>query len=154
MEPTLVAVETASAEETEAVAEAIGRQLQGGEVIELVSDLGGGKTTFVRGLARGTGSDDAVASPTFTISRQYDAASLRIYHFDMYRLHEPGLMRHELEDALDDPQGVVVVEWPEIIDNVLPDDRLRLELSASGLLERQLSFTVPQSRAYLMEGVQ
>ncbi len=59
--------------QTEAVGEKIGANLRGGETIELVSDVGGGKTTFVHGLARGFGSTDIVASPTFTISRQYGA---------------------------------------------------------------------------------
>ena len=55
-----------SASDTEAYAEQIGNNLKGGEIIELISDLGGGKTTFVRGLARGMGSTDAVSSPSFT----------------------------------------------------------------------------------------
>ena len=60
-----------NAEQTELIAVAIGKRLRGGEMIELVSDLGGGKTTFTRGLARGAGSSDVVSSPTFTISKVY-----------------------------------------------------------------------------------
>jgi len=75
-----------SPEATEQLAEAIGRRLTGGEVIELVSDLGGGKTTFVRGLARGLGSADVVSSPTFTVSKVYKADKLELHHFDFYRL--------------------------------------------------------------------
>ncbi len=66
-------IDTTSPEDTLNLAAKIGARLRGGEVIELVSDLGGGKTVFVRGLAKGMGSDDQVASPTFTISREYKA---------------------------------------------------------------------------------
>lgn len=93
-----------------------------------MSDLGGGKTTLVRGLARGAGSSDVVASPTFTISRQYDAPKLRILHFDLYRLDEPGLIADELTEYIQDQQTVVVLEWSEMVQNVLPAKRVTIEL--------------------------
>jgi len=140
-----------SAEDTEQLAEKIGRLLHGGEVIELVSDLGGGKTTFVRGLARGFGSADRVASPTFTLSRVYEAGERNMHHFDFYRLHEPGLIAEELADVLADRQNVVVVEWANIVQDVLPKRRLTitLEHAANG---RRLTFHCPDALAYLMEG--
>src|ERR1700679_221405 len=98
-------------EETIGLAAAIGGRLRGGEVIELASDLGGGKTTFVRGLAQGAGSGDTVSSPSFTLTNQYEAGDLTIYHFDFYRLLEAGIVRDELAEVLADPQAVVVVEW-------------------------------------------
>src|SRR5689334_25117700 len=106
---------------TEQLGEAIGERLKGGEVIELVSDLGGGKTTFVRGLARGFGSSDRVASPTFTISKVYKSGSKELHHFDFYRLQESGLIAHELEEIIHDPMCTVVVEWAAVVKNVLPE---------------------------------
>lgn len=94
-----------SPEKTEVIAKNIGHHVKGGETIELVSDLGGGKTTFVHGLTAGVGSVDAVASPTFTISRQYKAGKLTIYHFDFYRLKEAGIMADELAEVINHPGG-------------------------------------------------
>jgi tRNA threonylcarbamoyladenosine biosynthesis protein TsaE len=129
----------------------IGSKLKGGEVIELVSDLGGGKTTFVKGLAKGLGSDDEVHSPSFTLSNEYKAGQLKIYHFDFYRLQEPGIMREELAEAVADLTGVVVVEWPEIVEDVLPPARLIIKIKATGENSRLLTFTYPKNLAYLLE---
>jgi tRNA threonylcarbamoyladenosine biosynthesis protein TsaE len=125
--------------------------LRGGEVIELVSDVGGGKTTFVRGLARGLGSPDKVASPTFTISREYRAGDRTLYHFDFYRISEAGIMADELAELLDDPRAIVVVEWADVVEDVLPPDRLTIRIQATGEDERQLVFTVPEKYIYLKE---
>ncbi len=78
-------VETASARETEAEGERVGRTLKQGDLLLLVGPLGAGKTTFVRGLARGTGSHDHVASPTFVLVRNYRGA-VPLAHVDLYRL--------------------------------------------------------------------
>lgn len=124
--------------------------MRGGEVIELVSDLGGGKTTFVRGLARGMGSRDSVRSPSFTLSNQYRADKLTIYHFDFYRLFEPGIMRDELAECVADPKAIVVVEWGKIVEDVLPAERLTINLRPTGDDSRELIFTYPKSLSYLI----
>ena len=142
--------ETTSVEATENVAAAVGKRLRGGEMIELVSDLGGGKTAFVRGLARGMGSKDHVASPTFTISREYRADSLTLYHFDFYRLSEPGILTAELAEFLQDPKAVVAVEWSDIVKQVLPEQRVTVKLLLTGDNSRQLQFTYPAALAYLI----
>ncbi|MDZ7744645.1 MAG: tRNA (adenosine(37)-N6)-threonylcarbamoyltransferase complex ATPase subunit type 1 TsaE [Candidatus Saccharibacteria bacterium] len=144
-------VKSHKAQDTEQLAEKIGKQLRGGEIIELSSDLGGGKTTFVRGLARGAGSSDMVASPTFTISKQYDTPSVCIYHYDLYRLDEAGLIAHELDDSLEDESGVVVVEWSEVVAHVLPEKRLKITLDNSGDNSRVITLEYPKQLAYLME---
>lgn len=123
------------------MAERLGRQLKGGEVIELISDLGGGKTTFVKGLARGIGSDDQVTSPTFTLSNLYQGTGLQLHHFDFYRLAEPGIMRDELAEVLSDPQNVVVIEWAEIVHDILTDDRLTISITATGETSRHYDFS-------------
>jgi tRNA threonylcarbamoyladenosine biosynthesis protein TsaE len=144
-------ITSTSSEATEQLAENLGRKLRGGEVIELVSDVGGGKTTFVRGLARGLGSPDKVASPTFTISREYHAGDRTLYHFDFYRLNEAGLMADELAELLDDPKAIVVVEWADVVEDVLPPDRLAIRITATGEHERQLILTCPEKYHYLRE---
>ena len=93
-----------------ASASKMGSLLRGGEVVELVSDVGGGKTTFVKGLAKGAGSKDHVSSPTYKISNVYKAPDFDIYHFDFYRLPEAGLIEHELADIKDQDDAVIVVE--------------------------------------------
>jgi tRNA threonylcarbamoyladenosine biosynthesis protein TsaE len=142
-------VETASAEATEAFAATIGSHLKGGEVIELRSDLGGGKTTFVRGLAHGLGSTDRVASPTFTVSKVYQAGELELHHFDFYRLQEAGLMSHELHDLIGDPKIIVVVEWADVVQQVLPEDRLIIAFTRTDENIRQLTITYPNGMNYL-----
>jgi tRNA threonylcarbamoyladenosine biosynthesis protein TsaE len=131
----------------------VGRNLKGGEIIELTSDLGGGKTTFVRGLARGVHSTDHVSSPTFKISNVYRGSSLEVLHYDFYRLPEAGLMRHELADVLGDPKAVMVVEWADIIEDVLPGERLRIHLAVIGDNQRRLEFRGPPSLTYLLAGL-
>lgn len=137
-------------EDTEAMAEKVGRALKGGEVIELVSDLGGGKTTFVRGLARGFGSQDKVASPTFTLSRVYEASERAMHHFDFYRLPEPGLMNEALADVLADQRNVVVVEWADIVKDILPEERLTITIEHAAV-GRRFIFHCPKALNYLVE---
>lgn len=143
-------VTTTTAEETEKLGYHIGKALRGGEVIELVSDLGGGKTTFTRGLVLGAGSKDHVSSPTFTISNVYDSDKLTIHHFDFYRLHEAGLIEHELEDVLDEPDQVVIVEWSDVVAHVLPKDRLTVTITSTGSDERTLTFEYSDKAKHLV----
>lgn len=141
-----------SSEKTEQLAESLGSKLRGGEVIELVSDLGGGKTTFVRGLARGAGSSDKVSSPSFTLSNTYKAENLTLYHFDFYRLSEPGIMKDELAEVIADPQAVTIVEWAGIVEDVLPADKISIKLKAKGENDREITVEYPEKLNYLLEG--
>ena len=141
--------ESTSLDATLALAAAIGSRLRGGEVVELVSDLGGGKTAFVRGLAQGMGSADLVHSPSFTLSNQYQSGSLTLYHFDFYRLNQAGIMRDELIEVLSDPGAVVAVEWANIVDDVLPAQHITVNIQSTGETKRQFSFEYPSSFNYL-----
>jgi tRNA threonylcarbamoyladenosine biosynthesis protein TsaE len=138
---------------TEQIAELIGGRLVGGEVIELISDLGGGKTTFVRGLARGMGSNDRVASPSYTISKVYTAGKLQLHHFDFYRLDEGGMVAHELAEFISDPLCVVVVEWAEVVHQVLPADRVTISINRLSENSRSMEITYGPQHNYLMEGL-
>ncbi len=136
---------------TEQFAAELGHRLKGGETIVLSSDLGGGKTTFVRGLARGMGSADHVSSPTFTISREYKAEKLTLYHFDFYRLSDPGVVAAELKEYLLDPQAVVVIEWGSIVEEVLPPERLTIKFERTGETSRTLIVSAPVALIYLLQ---
>lgn len=145
---------TKSPHDTERFAAEIATRLSGGEVIELVSDLGGGKTTFTRGLVAGLDSHDNVASPTFTISKEYTDGRLNVYHFDFYRLGEAGLIADELAEIVGDQAGVVVVEWAGIVEHVLPKKRFRIEFSTIDETTRKLTCVYPTELAYIAEGIQ
>lgn len=142
-------IRSSSADQTVQIGENIGRMLKGGEIIELISDLGGGKTTFTRGLAHGAGSPDHVASPTFTVSKVYKTQHFDIHHFDFYRLQEAGIMEHELHDLLDDPKSVIVVEWGDIVQHILPDERLTVEIMQTDAESRDIQISYPPSLKYL-----
>lgn len=134
-------------EDTTRLGEILGANLLGGETIELVSDLGGGKTTFVKGLARGAGSQDSVSSPTFTISRIYKCSGGgEIHHFDFYRLGEPGIIADQLKESLADQKVVVVVEWSEIVKEVLPANHIiiKFEATPNNSEERRVSINYPE----------
>jgi tRNA threonylcarbamoyladenosine biosynthesis protein TsaE len=125
--------------------------MKGGEVMELKSDLGGGKTTFVRGLAAGLGSSDPVHSPSFTLANRYPAGDLTLFHLDFYRLTEPGIMRDELAEILADPKAAVVVEWADVVADVLPAKRMTIEIKPTSDTGRKFTFSYPASLAYLLE---
>lgn len=145
---------TNSVEETQLLGEKIGRTLKGGEVFELVSDLGGGKTTFVGGLAKGFGSNDPVASPSFTISYVYERSDhKRMHHFDFYRLDEPGIVAAELAEVENSSETVVAVEWGEIVHDVLLASRVIVTLTAQNETQRNVRFQFPEQLNYLFEGL-
>jgi tRNA threonylcarbamoyladenosine biosynthesis protein TsaE len=148
-----IELNTQTAEQTMAIAERIGKNLKGGEVVELVADVGGGKTTFVRGLAKGAGSKNHVSSPTFTISKVYQAPKFEIVHFDFYRLEESGLIEYEIQEAIFDPITVIVVEWSDVIKHILPEERLVISIYQTHEDERTLSFAAQSKLRYLLEGV-
>jgi len=120
-----------------AFGERVGAALRGGEVIELIGDVGAGKTTFVRGLSKGLGIDETIQSPSFTISRVYDARNdLRLAHYDFYRLNEAGIMRDELSEAAGDPKTIVVIEWADTVADILSDDRIVITIESPTELSR------------------
>lgn len=142
-------------EDTLALGRALGEALAGGEVIELRSDLGGGKTALTKGIAAGMGSEDTVQSPTFTISRIYRAAhDTELHHFDFYRLQDPGVMAAELAESLSDNRAVVVVEWSDIVMDILPPERIIITLRATGETSRIITLAIPASLTKVSHAVQ
>jgi tRNA threonylcarbamoyladenosine biosynthesis protein TsaE len=142
-------ITTTSSEQSVALGNKIGATLRGGEVIQLASDLGGGKTTLTRGIASGAGSKDTVGSPTFTISKLYKAPNFNIYHFDFYRLNEPGIVEYELAEAADDTNSVVIVEWADIVNDVLPKERIVINIAHIGDEERLFKVSIPAKYNYI-----
>lgn len=117
-----------SPEATMALGEELGRQLSGGEVICLTGDLGAGKTHFAKGVALGLGITELVTSPTFTLINEY-SGRVPLYHVDAYRLgdaeeaYDLGLEEYLYGD------GVTLVEWPERVEELLPADRLVIQIN-------------------------
>ena len=111
-------------------------------VIELVGDVGAGKTTFTKGLARGLEIAEEITSPTFTISKVYEnSRGQKLVHYDFYRLENPGIMVEDLFENLQDPQTVTVIEWADTVSEILPANHLRLEILINDDGSRTLNLT-------------
>ena len=119
-----------SEHETETLAFEFAVSLFPGSVITLNGDLGAGKTVFARGFARGLGVDEAVSSPTYTIAQEYALpGGKRLYHLDLYRISSPEAgLAFGVDEFLNDPNAYALVEWPERIGNVIPDDAIRVTI--------------------------
>lgn len=120
---------THSPEETISIAEKIGKLLRAGDCIAYYGDLGAGKTTFTRGIAKGLGLPDEVSSPTFAIVNEYHGkGSISLYHFDMYRIESSDEL--ETTGFYDYPmeESIFAVEWSENIEDVFPKDVIRIKM--------------------------
>ena len=133
----------------------IGAALRGGEVLELIGDVGTGKTTLTKGLAEGLAISEPVQSPTFTISRVYAARDgLHLHHYDFYRLGEAGIMAEDVNEVMHDPAAVTVIEWSGAVSDVLPTDRLQISIQATDENERNVTVNAGGERSQaLLEAV-
>ncbi|CAK8054239.1 tRNA (adenosine(37)-N6)-threonylcarbamoyltransferase complex ATPase subunit type 1 TsaE [Eupransor demetentiae] len=137
-------------EDTQALAKAIAALAYPGLVITLTGDLGAGKTTFTQGFARAAGVKRRVKSPTFNIMSQYEGSNWPLYHFDAYRLENTGAQDQGFEDFLG-TDGVALVEWPQYMADILPNDRLILDFKRlDGDDQREITVT-GQGRAEKIE---
>ena len=117
---------------------------KGGEVVQLIGDVGAGKTTFTKGLALGLSVKGDVQSPSFTISRVYDARDgLQLAHYDFYRLQDPGILTAELQEVVHDPTTITVIEWADIVEGVLQDTHVSISFTAPS--ETTRTITLPDS---------
>ena len=104
-------------------------------VIGLIGDLGGGKTTFLQGLARGLKIKGRILSPTFIIMRKYGY----FYHIDCYRLeNEKELLDLGFKEIVSDPQNVVVIEWAEKVRSILPENTVSIEFKSVNMNTREI----------------
>ncbi len=139
--------DTHSSDETMQLGEKLASLLKPGDVLTLEGDLGAGKTTFTKGLARGLGVKRTVNSPTFTIVKEYEGR-LPLYHMDVYRLENSD------EDIGFDEyfhgEGITVVEWATFIEDFLPTERLNVKISYQEGDSRVIEFT---SNSYHYESI-
>ena len=143
-------IEVKNETSTRQLGEKLGSLLKGGETIELVGDVGAGKTTFVKGVAIGMGVSEDVQSPSFTINRVYDARDgLRLAHYDFYRLNDAGIMSNELAEVVNDEKAVAIIEWADIVEGVLPEQRISIWISAPSEEERR--FAIHANEALLQQ---
>ncbi len=124
----LVDLRTSSADETREVGEAIASLLRARDAVVLTGELGAGKTTFAQGVARGLGIEEPVSSPTFTLVKEYSGI-LDLAHVDVYRLDRIQDVMDLGLDELGAGEDVLLVEWGDTIEELLPDERLRIELT-------------------------
>lgn len=120
--------------------EELGRALCAPKTVELIGDVGAGKTTFVKGLAKALGIEDEITSPSFTISKQYQGDATLV-HYDFYRLEDPGLMAEDLEESMSDENTITVVEWADTVGNVLPKDRIIVKIATKDDGTRNVEIT-------------
>ncbi|HMM62061.1 MAG TPA: tRNA (adenosine(37)-N6)-threonylcarbamoyltransferase complex ATPase subunit type 1 TsaE [Candidatus Saccharibacteria bacterium] len=135
-------IEVHSEDEMKLFGERFATSLRGGDVVELIGDVGAGKTTLTRGIAKGLGVDEDVQSPSFTISRVYGLSDNRkLAHYDFYRLNDAGIMLDELSETMADPDVITVIEWADVVSGVLPENRVSINLSSPSENIRTLTIT-------------
>lgn len=108
--------------------EEIVKKLGDANVIELVGDVGAGKTTITKGIAKALGIEEEITSPTFTLSKRYVGKNKTLIHYDFYRLNDPGIMSEDLEESTYEPSSIVVIEWGESVKTILPKNRKTYEI--------------------------
>jgi len=129
---------TNSAAETRELGKRLAEKLQAGDVILLEGDLGAGKSEFARGTAAGLGVQETVTSPSFTILNVYESGRLPLYHFDWYRLESSEELYELGMDEYLGGNGIALVEWPEQCPDAVPENCLRIRITATGENSRQI----------------
>ena len=131
-------IETHDPEETFEVGRTIGMNAKPGQIYTLTGDLGVGKTVFTQGVAAGLGITEPVNSPTFTIIQEYEDGRLPFYHFDVYRIGDLEEMEEIGYDDYFFGQGICLIEWAELIVEILPEKRIEVTIEKD--LERGFEY--------------
>ena len=121
-------IETNNAAETFALGQKLGSQALPGQIYTLIGDLGVGKTVFTQGMANGLGITEPINSPTFTIIQEYEEGRLPFYHFDVYRIGDIEEMEEIGYADYFFGQGVTMIEWANLIEELLPDYIIRVTI--------------------------
>ncbi|EMF0058855.1 ATPase [Enterococcus hirae 57-03-H11] len=136
-------IELSGLDKTEELAKIIGEVALPGDNLVLTGDLGAGKTTLTKGIARGLGIEQMIKSPTYTIIREYDQGRLPLYHMDIYRVAASGA---DLGlDEYFEGEGLSVIEWGNLLEEALPEDYLELILEKS---DTDLEYRYVKLQAY------
>lgn len=136
--------ESNSAEETYEFGVKLGKSCESGDVYTLIGDLGVGKTVFTQGFAEGLGIKEPVNSPTFTILQVYEDGRIPLYHFDVYRIGDPSEMDEIGFDEYVYGEGVSLIEWANLIEEILPERYREIKISKDlekGFDYRNISIT-------------
>lgn len=139
-------VETHDAEQTQRLATYLAGALGPGAVVALVGDLGAGKTTFVQGFAAAMGVDNlgSVLSPTYTLVNEYPAGNLTLVHMDFYRLQHPQAAQAlGLDEYFDQPSSIILVEWADMLMEMLPEHTLWVRLQSCSATTRLCTVVGP-----------
>ncbi|MBP9727959.1 MAG: tRNA (adenosine(37)-N6)-threonylcarbamoyltransferase complex ATPase subunit type 1 TsaE [Candidatus Moranbacteria bacterium] len=137
---------THSAQETRDFGQKLAGEISPGTLLCLRGDLGAGKTTLVQGLLEGLGAERPYVSPTFVIMKQYDLLSpsttgtTRVYHADAYRVEAKDFTEIGFTEWCADPQGLVILEWPEHIADILPEKRIDITITSLSETEREITY--------------
>ena len=115
-------------EDTKKTGIEIGRRVKAGTVIALSGDLGTGKTALTKAVAEGLGVKEVITRPTFNIVKQYETGRLPLYHFDVYRIGDVDEMYELGYEEFFFGSGVSIVEWADLIEDIIPEDAVRIEI--------------------------
>ena len=135
----MLKIKTNNAKETQQLGRLIGESLVGGEIIAMTGDLGAGKTTMTKSIAKGLNIDEHITSPTFTIVNEYDGR-LKLFHFDVYRIGDIEEMYDIGYEEYFYSGGVCIIEWANLIEEILPEDTINIEIYT--LDENKREFTI------------
>ena len=148
--PEIIKFNSHSEEETAKLATEIAKSAKPGTLFSLHGALGAGKSVFSRGFARGCGIKGPIPSPTFTIVQEYDVPSEVglpfevLYHMDLYRISDSdAALSFGIDEYLDDPDAVSLIEWPERIYDILPDNTVRVTITHKGEGHRVIEVQTP-----------
>ncbi len=135
---------TKNAKETEKLGETLAREVKGSKVIALIGDLGGGKTTFIKGFARGLGIKHNITSPSFLIMREYpvDKKNIKkLYHFDAYKIKDPReFLDLGFNEVLKEKEKIILIEWADRVKKILPKEYLTIKFEFLGKKKRKVTF--------------
>lgn len=141
-----------SEEDTKRFGKSLAKNLQPGDVVALIGDLGTGKTALTKAVAAGIGVTEMITSPTFTIVCEYHEGRIPLYHFDVYRVYDPDeLFEIGFEEYLFGT-GVCLIEWADLIEYILPQRIIRVEIAyGTELTERIYDVTLPDDREWKLD---
>jgi len=145
----MIKIDTHNLADTHRLGGGLGPNLKGDETFALISPLGGGKTSFTQGLAKGIGATARVTSPTFVLEKIYTGKKVVLHHFDMYRIEPSEIESVGLLEILG--EAVVVVEWADKIKGYLPDDTIWITIKIGKKNERRFEFNYPDDKEYVFK---